>query len=496
MKVEFRHALLSWILIASPALAHPSHTQLVAPVDSPAATEGERQWLAGDHHIHSEFSASYSADPANPAAIPTPLFGKDGRYSIRKNAEMARSFGLTWMVSTDHGGPNHSKINHDVAYPSLLEARRMVPEVLQFYGMEFDTPNGDHSSLIIPQTAGERQQLFDIEKGYSQRDTHPKDPTGDEPARMIAALKAMKAQPFLPVLFANHPSRSAANADQYGRYDPAEFRSWNDTAPKIAVGMEGAPGHQAGAFNPDGSLNHEGRRGGYRRVPTMGGFDPMTARLGGLWDSLLSEGRRWWVTATSDSHSNWRDGGNDFWPGEYSKTYVLARGDYGDIIDGLREGRIFVTTGDLVSSVEVKVSGSRARGKPVGLGEELVIRGGEDVTVEIRVRDPQSLNSGGQNPQIKRIDLIAGVITGPNDDRGTDRAPHTKVIRRFFDTDWHRETDVLVMQHRIAKVQAPLYLRLRGTSGGELEPADDPAGENPWNDLWFYANPIFVRLEH
>ena len=39
----------------------------------------------------------------------------------------------------------------------------------------------------------------------------------------------------------------------------------------------------------------------------MGGFDQMTARLGGFWDSMLGEGRRWWVTANSDSHVNWGD---------------------------------------------------------------------------------------------------------------------------------------------------------------------------------------------
>ena len=75
----------------------------------------------------------------------------------------------------------------------------------------------------------------------------------------------------------------------------------------------------------------------------------MTARVGGLWDSLLGEGRRWWITATSDSHVHWTRGGSDFWPGEYSKTYVHARQDYGDIMDGLRNGRIWVTTGDLIT---------------------------------------------------------------------------------------------------------------------------------------------------
>ena len=38
-----------------------------------------------------------------------------------------------------------------------------------------------------------------------------------------------------------------------------------------------------------------GARGGYRNAPTLGGFDQMTARLGGFWDSLLGEGRRWWI---------------------------------------------------------------------------------------------------------------------------------------------------------------------------------------------------------
>ncbi|WP_351228681.1 hypothetical protein [Streptomyces sp. NPDC002133] len=37
----------------------------------------------------------------------------------------------------------------------------------------------------------------------------------------------------------------------------------------------------------------------------MAGFDQMTARVGGLWDSLLGEGRRWWITATSDSRVHW-----------------------------------------------------------------------------------------------------------------------------------------------------------------------------------------------
>ena len=79
-------------------------------------------------------------------------------------------------------------------------------------------------------------------------------------------------------------------------------------------------------------------RGAYGDFPTMGGFDQMTARLGGFWDSMLGEGRRWWITANSDSHINWTEGGFDFWPGEYSKTYVHAPKNPASIIAAMRAG--------------------------------------------------------------------------------------------------------------------------------------------------------------
>lgn len=496
-----RFALLASALLTSPALAHVGHAVLIAPeeVDAdgsavePSGASGGREWLAGDHHVHSEFSAVYQADPDNPEAIPTPVFGRDGRYSIQKNAEMAQSFGLTWMVSTDHGGPNHSQINHDIAYPALEKSRLAVPGVLQFFGMEFDTPDGDHSSLIIPKAQSERAQLRDIEAGFSRRDAHPPDPARDQPEKMLAALEIMRDQPLPPVLFANHPSRSAPDATSYGRYDPAEFRDWNDTAPNVAVGMEGAPGHQAAALNPDGSIDPEGPRGGYRRVPTMGGFDPMTARLGGFWDSMLAEGRRWWITATSDSHVHWREGGSDFWPGEYSKTYIQARHDYDDLLHGLRNGRIFVTTGDLVSEVDVRVTGSGS--SAAGIGGTLKIAPGEEVTVEIRVRNPQKPNASGQIPSVSRVDLIYGKVTGPVADRATDRSPTTRVLHRFTEAEWTRDGEILKMRYELGAVSEPFYVRVRGTNTQELEPEVDPAGEDPWSDLWFYANPTFIQID-
>jgi len=471
-------ALLA-VAFSSSVYAHDGHGVVteVPVVEGKKKTSSKgRKWFAGDHHIHSEFSASYQVSPEAPNEPPKPLLGKDGRYSIARNAQMGSNFGLNWMVSTDHGGPLHSRLNFQQAYPQLLVARKAAPQILIFYGMEFDTPAGDHSSMIIPFTKAERSQLRDIESRYSKREAFPTDSTRDTEPKMIEALRFMQAQPNQPVLIANHPSRSAKDLGAYGQYTPAEFRNWNDTAPTISVGMEGAPGHQAAAINPDGSIDPTGARGGYRNSPTLGGFDQMTARLGGFWDSMLGEGRRWWITATSDSHSHWRDGGSDFWPGEYSKTYVHARRDHSDVLDGLRNGRMFVTTGDLISELDVTV---KVRGGPetASMGGIILAKLGDDVEVVIRLRDPSGANHGGYTPEVMRVDLIVGDVTESVADRAADSNPSTRVEKRFVDGDWTRSGEVLTMRHAVRDVQGPFYVRVRGTNTNQTEPAADPKGE-------------------
>lgn len=76
-----RFALLASAVLTSPALAHVGHAVLIAPeeVDAagravePSGASGGREWLAGDHHVHSEFSAAYplvgSLVLANPTFI-------------------------------------------------------------------------------------------------------------------------------------------------------------------------------------------------------------------------------------------------------------------------------------------------------------------------------------------------------------------------------------------------------------------------------------------
>lgn len=466
--------------------------------DEPAARAGggdeaeEMRWLAGDHHVHSRFSVGWDRE----ASPPTPIIGGDAIYPIPTNAQRARDHGLDWMVATDHGGPNHSKVNAEQGYPELLEAREAVPEVIQFYGMEFDTPGGDHSSLIIPHSHEERDQLETIESSYSRFERWPEDPSWNEESRMLEALVMMREMEREPVVIANHPSRSTTGLGEgYGMYEPAEFRAWNDTAPRIAVGMAGAPGHQAIALARDGSLDG-GPRGGYGRHPTMGGFDQMTAQLGGFWDSMLGEGRRWWITANSDSHIHYTEGGIDFWPGEYSKTYVLATKSHDAILEGIRSGRVFVTTGDLISElwVEARVVGANGAGGSAGIGEALRLPAGADVEVTIRFLDPEGANHGGGTPSVRRVDLIMGEVHGPVDDPDTNVNPTTRVVARLGPDAWTREGAHQVLRWVLEDVAHDSYIRVRGTNGTEMEPEPDGRDENPWEDLWFYSNPIFLEM--
>ncbi|MDA1081491.1 MAG: phosphoesterase [Gemmatimonadetes bacterium] len=422
---------------------------------------------------------------------PTPIMGGDAIYPIATNALMARKYGLSWMVATDHGGPNHSKVNLEMAYPELVAARKTVPEVIQFYGMEFDTPGADHSSIIVPHTHDEAAKLHEIESGFAAREAWPPDSLRNTEPKMLEALSHMRDMERPPVVIAHHPSRSATGIGVYGLDAPAELRAWNNTAPKVAVGMEGSPGHQAMVFRAGGDTIAPGSRGGYGRQPTMGGYDQMTARLGGFWDSMLGEGRRWWVTANSDSHVNWREGGADFWPGEYSKTYVFAEKEHDDILDGVRSGRIFVTTGDLISELWVAAASG---GAEAAIGGELAVESGADVTITVRIKDPVGPNSHGDDPTVRRVDVIVGEVNGHLDDPTVDTNPTTRVLARFSSAEWSRSGDYIVVTTTIPALAHNMYVRIRGTNTTELEPLDDGRDEDPWTDLWFYSNPIFLKV--
>jgi len=461
----------------------------------------ERQWLPGDSHIHSHWSAG--ADRRR--IPPVPLKGQDALYSTPRNAVMARQFGLRWMVTTDHGGPDHAKLNFRQAHRELTLSRELVPDLLQFYGMELNMPGMDHHTLIIPNADDEASVLQEFESEFdaNQDWALPPDPGRRSEATRRRALEHLQRLDRLPLLFANHPSRSATAVGTYGLDEPWELRGNNDLAPDVYRGMEGAPGHQAATLTADGRPRPQvpGRtssaRGRYQNpdAPTIGGFDQMTAIVGGLWDSLLGEGRRFWIVASSDSHAHYADParrGVDFWPGEFHKTYVRARPTYEDVLDGLRQGRVFAVAGDLVTTLDVMVTGG---GREAEIGGTLTVTASDPIEVRIQFRDPDVANGSGENPVVQRVDLIVGEVHGPASDPSLDRNPTTEVVARVGRADWARDGDLYTVTTTVPAAADGRYLRVRGTATDLLEPRPDEPGENPWDDLWFYSNPIFIEVE-
>ena len=75
-------------------------------------------------------------------------------------------------------------------------------------------------------------------------------------------------------------------------------------------------------------------------------------------------------------------------------------------------------------------------------------------------------------------------------------APETIVAASFHVAPGAVEVSI---EHTLHNVRRPFYVRLRGTDGllaapGSIEPRPDESGADPWSDLWFYANPIFVDV--
>lgn len=493
-------------------------------------------WLAGDHHIHSQYS-------------------NDAMYPVATQVERAARHGLSWLTITDHGNVPFATYSIPPLLSDIVAARRNLDDVMVFTGLEWNIPAGEHTTLMLAPGRDEAGLLQEFVTRFDARVNGTRDGT---PANEAIALQALE---FLrrsvadrriddALVLPNHPSRLGINS-------PQETRNWRDTAPGIVIGMEGAPGHQAAGLPAPGMARG---RGLYDSAPgrysfpgypaesyrTWGGFDWTTATVGGLWDSLLSEGKPWWITTTSDGHQGCGDWvknpvdkldqqGYDnvpydseghtftntgrfpdpvnagrpiteyssFPPGAYNKTWVgVTRRGYREVMQAMRAGRMWVCLGDLVAGLDVRLRGPHG----ASMGGTARVRRGQVVEVVIKIDLADRPNFAGLVPKLARVDLIVGRITGPVADRSTSHAPDTKVVRSW-EVDGRGRGGTVELVHRIT-ADGPFYVRVRGTDGKRSAPgyhgaAVDPAGPamdvvgqaDPWEDLWFYSNPIFAKTD-
>ncbi|MEU6610860.1 PHP domain-containing protein [Streptomyces shenzhenensis] len=493
-----------------------------ATASSHGSSHGSRSngylWLAGDHHIHTQYSS-------------------DAKYRVIDHVRQANAHGLDWMVITDHGSEAHAKIGVEKVNPDIVDARDKMGDTLVFQGLEWNIPAAEHGTVFVHPGKNEVAVLKEFENSF---DGSVKKASGNTPANEALAIAGInfladqvRRRRVKDALFlANHPARKGIDS-------PHEIRGWRDAQPTIAVGMEGAPGHQAaGLAAPQGPGSgrgyYDGSPGadsfpGYplESYRTWGGFDWMTATVGGLWDSLLAEGKPWWITANSDSHSVYADtskrgpnsnfsangryddpvyGGGlnltdgDYWPGQYSRTHVGASSfSYQAVMDGIRDGRVWLDHGGLISGLNAQV---RSGAKAVTLGGSLVVRRGSQVDLVIEISLANGPNWSQFVPQLARVDVIQGAVTGRVADKDAFVTPDTKVVKSF---EVNKSTGSVRLTYSLGRVDQPLYVRLRGTDGNRsavglngaavdpVGPAMDVVGDaDPWKDLWFYTNPMWV----
>lgn len=165
----------------------------------------------------------------------------------------------------------------------------------------------------------------------------------------------------------------------------------------------------------------------------------------------------------------------------------------------MRAGRVWVDHGGLIESLDIRL---RAGHDEVPLGGVLHAKKGSSVTLVVNVTPAQITNWADVIPALKKIDLIRGSVTGAVKDQDVFAAPKTKVVKTW-DVSGKKENFTLTLD--LGKLEEGFYVRLRGSDGNRLAvglngKAVDPSGPkidvvgdaNPWEDLWFYTNPLWA----
>jgi len=529
----------------------------LASAASAASKRSVGRWVAGDIHTH-----TWLTD------------GKNTQDEVLRNA--FENFGLDYFANSEHGGTstyNPTGVGFvtpvwrwitlaNYSFPIIQDARELYPERRIIQGVEWNAPTHEHVSVGIVGGANEPggisafEYRFDAnEKDTSRANEGTKEVSHTEtdtvtglPVKVIdvpattfdkvntTAADTISAVKWLDETYGsqayaivNHPSRAQL-------WHVGDLRAINDAAPEVAFGMEGLPGHQPDLIG----------RGGYSytfrdpavqaRARTYGGADWMTAKVGGLWDSLLGEGRNWWIFNNSDYHTyqnQYKDAaGNyyatqyyDFWPGQYAKTWTYVKQFTTDgLVAGIRSGNVFVANGDLIKALKFTVAEGR---RSATMGQTLSTTAGKTVTVTIAMKSPK-MNENGDPVKVDHVDLIAGAVTGPISPSSPDYTTKetnssTKVIKSF--STFQNKAGWLVASFKV-KVDRPMYFRLRGTNVAPNTANETDAQGNPlideasyvdtpnpdpkaavktptvhgnlpeivWNDLWFYSNPVYVSV--
>ncbi|MET4170336.1 hypothetical protein ABIB99_001411 [Bradyrhizobium sp. LA6.1] len=486
----------------------------------------------------------------------------------------------------------------EIEYPTIVNRSSQYEKVL-IEGLEWIAPGHEHADVAVitgqhpthrKKGPGNADKMAEFEYRFDRADTDAIGPVIDAGGnqlwpgkdnvnnagtaghqKAITGIKWLQTNyPLQSYVIPTHTERQGPFSATANRgYNIEHFRDFNNAGPTVAFGIE-SPGHfaEGGANGGSGSYTASAVGGG-----TYGMAGIYTAKVGGLWDGLLGEGRNFFIYVSSDWHSRGAGGARDsfttadFIPGEYTKLYVPNAGRFSSqhVVDGMRSGNSYSVNADLIGPDLVFRAKTRGDDWKT-MGETLVVRPGEKITVEMEMTVPKENNSPYtfdnpllvslglkqplNKPSLDHVDLITGQITGvvapdaPNyavaNAAGTAGAAivynSSVIIARQIPSSQmqreHRDRDGVRLKFTTTFVAGPkpFYIRARGTNIPNGTPNVSDTAGNPlldannaqvsctdpacpahldvvngakkvthdvqaYSNVWFYANPIFIRPE-
>ena len=596
----------SQILVAAIAFSVVTAPGLNAFATDGASSNSGNTWVSGDFHTHTNLSdGSYTAADVAKKAFES--YGLDwysaadhggAKKGTRTDSgELRKTIMPRWESILGEGTDK------------IFANRKNYPDNFQFNGFEWNVPGHEHASVGIAiedkkvaQALSAFDYMFDADKeaknpifekflGFTQAN-------GNHDNAALAAGYLENEYKNTSYFLPNHPSRRL-------QYDIASLRDLNSAAPDVMFGFEGIPGHQKSPFRGGYayvsyfdktagtvfSYSMEDRDGDGKKlfktandivnqfvedakkansagtVPardpetairaavtvdsvksqrTWGGADYMVAKVGGLWDSMLREGRHFWIFTNSDFHTD-NGGEPDFWPGEYAKNRTFVKElSYQGILNGMRSGKTFAVTGELISALDYSVKNGK---KTADMGETLKIGKNSESTMTIKFKVPTmnyNLDTTNNKPVVDHIDLIAGEmmdrvypfdenplfdVTNPNSGPAAVKNPEysnakasegtVNILKTFTIADWGTPDGdgYYTITFKVPATEKSMYYRLRGTNLAKGVTGQTDMDGNPlcdqdftslsdsktaiggndskaaFSDIWFYSNPIFVEVK-